>query len=117
MRAFLVFLVVAALGCGGPTEVDIDQDFTLAQLNTSVDTAVAATGDMPIVIAPENQLLAHAGHADGPIPHISLQEGVGQRQAALDPTVALDAQGIEAGRAAGPGAAGCLPLDLHRSAW
>lgn len=30
MRAFLGFLAVAALGCGGPTEVDIDQDFTLA---------------------------------------------------------------------------------------
>ena len=30
MRAFLVFLVVAALGCGGPTEVDLGQDFTLA---------------------------------------------------------------------------------------
>jgi len=30
MRAFLVFLAVAALGCGGPTEVDLGQDFTLA---------------------------------------------------------------------------------------
>lgn len=30
MRAFLVFLVVAALGCGGPTEVDLGEDFTLA---------------------------------------------------------------------------------------
>ena len=30
MRTFLVFLVVAALGCGGPTEVDLGQDFTLA---------------------------------------------------------------------------------------